>query len=147
MESTHRRYAPSAASVCARQLALGDEPESVAFGESPPVGAGGSGRRHDDGRRVGAARQPGGDLESVHVRKLDVEQHQAWPQPRRLDQRRLAIDGLADDVEPLRFKQCARPAAKLFVVVDDQYRAAHAAIVPSVRGAASGQTLGPNVTY
>src|SRR5215217_2857408 len=74
------RPAAKRAAPLARKLRLGDEPAgSAALDERAEVGAVAT-RGQDDHGRILAVHEPGGNVESVGVGQLDVEQDQIWPQ-------------------------------------------------------------------
>ena len=71
------------------------------------------------------ARQAGGDLDSVDVRELNVEQHHVRAQLLYGAQRGLAVLGLADHVEALRLEQHAGARPEARVIVDDENGPGH----------------------
>ena len=64
--------------------------------------------------------QASGGLEAVHVGQMDVEQDQVGLQAREALERRSAVSGFADDLEPLGLQQLAGGGSERLVVVDDQ---------------------------
>jgi hypothetical protein len=64
-----------------------------------------------------------GNLEPLHIRQTDVEEHEVWSQCARRGQARGAIGRFSDDTEAIGLEYGASLNAEGGVVVDDQYRA------------------------
>ena len=74
----------------------------------------------DDSGRIARLAQSRRHLEPVDAGKLDIEQHQLRPQPLRLRDSRLTIDGFAHDPDSSRLEQRTGNLPEPLVVVDDQ---------------------------
>ncbi len=75
--------------------------------------------------------EPFGDLESVHVRQLDVEENEIGSVLLRLCDAADAGVGLGDDDEFVALEKLTRGSPEVSVVVDDENAARDEAIVPA----------------
>jgi hypothetical protein len=74
----------------------------------------------DDSGRITCRTQSRRHLESLDAGGLNVEQHQLRPQPLRLRDSRLTIDGFAHDPDASRLQQRTGNLPEALVIVDDQ---------------------------
>lgn len=79
--------------------------------------------------------QPRRHLEPVNTGKLNIEQDKLRPQPLRLGDGRLTINGLAHDLDPVRLKQLTGNLPETLMIVDDQDGERHQTSVPSAAAA------------
>src|SRR5262249_36961764 len=127
----HRPSTEQRGQRLARQLTLRDERARWASSEPPPVGTCSVTGRQDNGRRSARLPQPRRHLKPVNTGKLNVEQAELRPQPLRLGDGRLAVNGLAHDLDPVRLKQVTGDLPEALVIVDDQDGERHQTSVPS----------------
>jgi hypothetical protein len=66
-----------------------------------------------------------GDLEPTSIGEDDVQENELRPRFEYEFKRRRAVNRLAHDLEPIRFKETAGEAAEDSVVIDDQHRSCH----------------------
>ena len=81
--------------------------------------------------RIARLAEPRRHLEPVDAGKLYIKQVKLRPQPLRLGDSRLAVSGLADDLDPLRLKQRAGHLPEALMVIDDQDGQLHQTSVAS----------------
>ena len=122
---------------CARELSLGDKAARAAFGNQRAEITGVATRSEDHHCKT-TARQRGGDLKTVQVGQVDVEEDYIGRETLCLKQRRAPIAGLTDDLVAIGLKQLPRTPAKGGVVIDNENRLLHGSIVRSVPTFMSG---------
>ena len=108
-----------------RELGLGEEPASSARREAGTVVAAVPAGGQHDRRGVHVAGELLGDLESVEIGQLHVQQDEVGAQGARGCDRAQPVLGLADDVVPLQLEEpaCRRPEGG--VIVDDEDACSH----------------------